>query len=171
MSDIERELRDHESGLKVLLIRRRYAAAADDVWDAITDPDRIRRWFLPLSGDLREGGRFSLEGNASGTILRCAKPSEIAVTWESPVGASNVVVRLIPDGDDTVLELEHSPVPAEIVTNVGETWGLGAGWELGLMSLGLYLAGTPMKMPPDMGELARMAAEISDIWAGVIARA
>ena len=53
-----REVRDHESGLKTLLIRRTYDAAPEDVWDALTDPDRIVRWFLPVTGDLRPGGRF-----------------------------------------------------------------------------------------------------------------
>ena len=66
-----REVRDHESGLKKLLIRRPYEAAHEDVWDALTDPDRIVRWFLPVTGDLRPGGRFCLEGNASGDIVRC----------------------------------------------------------------------------------------------------
>ena len=28
------------------LMRRRYDAPIEDVWDAITDPDRIGRWFL-----------------------------------------------------------------------------------------------------------------------------
>jgi hypothetical protein len=34
-------------------IRRRYDAPIADVWDACTDPERIARWFLPVSGDLR----------------------------------------------------------------------------------------------------------------------
>ena len=33
-------------------------AAIDDVWDACTNPERIPRWFLPVSGDLRLGGRY-----------------------------------------------------------------------------------------------------------------
>jgi hypothetical protein len=71
VADTRRELRDHESGLKTLLIRRTYDATPEDVWDALTDPERIVRWFLPIKGDLRIGGRFSLEGNAGGEILRC----------------------------------------------------------------------------------------------------
>ena len=169
MSDVERELRDHESGLKVLLIRRRYAATAEDVWDAITDPDRIRRWFAPVSGDLREGGRFSVQGNASGSIVRCVRTREIVLTWEFGGSSTDVALRLHPDGEATVLELEHSPVSPDVVTNVGETWGLGAGWELGTVGLGMHLAGDPMDTPPDMEELVRMANEISDAWAAVIA--
>jgi uncharacterized protein YndB with AHSA1/START domain len=180
MTDILRELRDQPSGLKTLLIRRRYAATADDVWDAITDPDRLVRWFLPVSGDLLEGGRYALEGNASGTIVRCDKPREIALTWEFGGGSSDVTLRLIPEGDATVLELEHSPVPAEIVPNAGDTWGLGAGWELGMSSLESYLAGNApdgravdrmaTASPDELARFGRMATEISDAWTAVMSR-
>jgi uncharacterized protein YndB with AHSA1/START domain len=44
-----------------------YAAPVEDVWDACTNPARIPRWFLPVSGELRLGGRYQLEGNAGGT--------------------------------------------------------------------------------------------------------
>ena len=40
------------------------------------------RWFLPVSGDLRPGGRYALEGNASGTIERCEPPHGFDATWE-----------------------------------------------------------------------------------------
>ena len=58
---------------RTVVLRRRYAAAVEDVWDAITDPERIGRWFLPVSGDFRPGGTYQLEGNAGGTILRCER--------------------------------------------------------------------------------------------------
>src|SRR4029450_3240708 len=43
-----------------VVLRRTYDATAEDVWDAVTDPDRVKRWFLPLSGDLHVGGKFQL---------------------------------------------------------------------------------------------------------------
>jgi uncharacterized protein YndB with AHSA1/START domain len=177
----ERELTDHESGLNVLVIRRTYRADAEDVWDAITDPERLVRWFLPVSGDLRPGGRYSLEGNASGTIVRCDRPREIALTWEIPGGMSDVVLTLTPDGPDaTVLELRHSPVPDEIVLNVGDMWGLGAGWEMGLNSLERYLAGAVLEgraidhmrnaTPEQLAEFVATATVISGEWEAVLAR-
>jgi uncharacterized protein YndB with AHSA1/START domain len=175
----ERELRGHESGLKTLVIRRTYHTTPEDVWDALTNPERVVRWFLPVTGDLRPGGCFSLEGNASGDIVRCDKPREIALTWEFGGGTSDVKVRLTPQCDATVLELEHSPVPAEIVTNVGDTWGLGAGWELGMVALERHLAGEgpdgraidamAAASPEHLAEVNRLADEISKGWAAVIA--
>jgi hypothetical protein len=59
---------------RTVTVSQTYDASGDDVWDACTDPERIRRWLLPISGDLRLHGRFELEGNASGTIERCDPP-------------------------------------------------------------------------------------------------
>lgn len=173
----ERELHDHPSGLKILRVRRRYEARPEEVWDAIADPDRIVRWFLPLSGDLREGGRYELEGNASGNILRCARPTEIRVTWEYGGGSSEVRVTLTPEQDEheeTVLELEHAPVPVDVIRNVGDMWGVGAGWEIGLVALGDYLAGAlsgeraidrmASASDEELGSLTALAERISGKW-------
>lgn len=45
-----------------VLIRRSYDAPNLEVWDALTDPERIKRWFYPISGDFQPGGTFQLEG-------------------------------------------------------------------------------------------------------------
>ncbi|MFI9379613.1 hypothetical protein [Kutzneria sp. NPDC052558] len=34
-------------------VRRRYEARVEEVWDAITNPERVRRWLRPVTGDLR----------------------------------------------------------------------------------------------------------------------
>lgn len=82
----------------VQTLAQEYASPIDDVWDAVTNPERIPHWFLPVSGDLRLGGRYQLEGNAGGEVLECAPPSDGAahyrITWEYGGGASWVVVRL-----------------------------------------------------------------------------
>jgi uncharacterized protein YndB with AHSA1/START domain len=74
-------------------LQRRYNADQADVWQAITDPDRVRRWFLPLTGDLREGGNFQLEGNASGDIMTCEPPRHLMVTFG---GESSIVDVQLP---------------------------------------------------------------------------
>ena len=96
-----------------VVLRRSYDAPIEDVWDACSDPDRLKRWFLPVSGDLRLGGRFQIEGNAGGEILRCEPPRLLAVSWvyaDNP--ADEVELRLAPGpGGATVLELEHVSAP------------------------------------------------------------
>src|SRR5262249_5137612 len=96
------------SGERVsVLLRRDYDAPIDDVWDAVTRPDRLKRWFMPISGELRAGGSFQLEGNAGGEILACEPPRLLRVTFGGPT--SLVEVRLIAQGEgETLLELEHT---------------------------------------------------------------
>ena len=65
---------------RAVVTHRPYPAPVEDVWDAIVTPERLQRWFLPVSGELREGGRYQLEGNAGGVINRCEAPTLLAVT-------------------------------------------------------------------------------------------
>ncbi len=136
---VRRAPRDDGGENVVVLARRTYPASPDDTWSALTDPSRIARWFMPISGDLRQGGTFQLEGNAGGDILACDPPHRLRVTFGD--ASSIVEVRLAPDGDGrTALELEHS-VPIEMAqSGAGARWA-GPGWDGGLMALGLFLAG------------------------------
>ena len=119
-------------------LQRRYAADQADVWQAITDPDRVRRWFLPLTGDLREGGNFQLEGNAGGDIMTCEPPRHLMVTFG---GESSIVdVLLSDDGQQTLLMLTHS-VPIELAGSGAGALYVGPGWDGALLGLALHLAG------------------------------
>ena len=97
-------------------LRRDYDAPIEDVWDALTNPERIGRWFLPISGDYRLGGRYQFEGNAGGEIVVCEQPHRLKVTWEygaaaGEADASVLELRLsTADGGVTRLELEHTAV-------------------------------------------------------------
>jgi uncharacterized protein YndB with AHSA1/START domain len=124
---------------KIAIVRRTYPGGQAELWDAVSNADRIPRWFLPVSGDLRVGGRYQLEGNASGVVERCKEPESFAVTWEFGGMRSWLEVTLIPDGGRTTLELAH-----EVCVDP-DRWGqygpgaVGIGWDLSLMSLGLHL--------------------------------
>ena len=68
---------------RTIRLQRDYDSPIEDVWDALTDPERIGRWFLPISGDYRLGGRYQFEGNAGGEILECDRPRRLKVTWST----------------------------------------------------------------------------------------
>src|SRR6478672_10828276 len=97
----------------VVTISQSYDATIDDVWDACTNPDRIPRWFLPITGELRVGGHYQLEGNAGGVVERCEPPGGPGVpgfdaTWEFGDQVTGIEVRLTPAPDGgTVLTLDH----------------------------------------------------------------
>lgn len=153
INDIHRQVgsrRVGEEDARTVLLRREYGAAIEDVWDACTDPERIGRWFLPVSGELKLGGHYQLEGNAGGEILRCEPPRLLKVSWlmgESP-GFSEVEVRLTSRGEEaTVFELEHvAAVPPEFWDQFGPG-AVGVGWDLGLLGLGLHLRGESIGDP------------------------
>ena len=84
---------------RTVTIARVFDTSPEDLWDACTDPERISRWFLPISGDLRLGGRYAFEGNASGTIERCEPPARVDATWEFGGQTSWVELRLTPEPD------------------------------------------------------------------------
>ena len=126
----------------VIRLRRQYAAPIDDVWDALTNPDRIGRWFLPISGDLRPGGSFQFEGNAGGRILECDRPNGLHVTWAYGEGeASDIQLRLSPvDAERTTFELEHTAVVPDGMWEQFGPGAVGVGWDGGFLGLALHLA-------------------------------
>ncbi|OXM43317.1 SRPBCC family protein [Amycolatopsis alba] len=116
-----------------------YDTGIDDLWNACTDPERIPRWFLPVSGDLRAGGKYQLEGNAGGTIERCDPPKSFAATWEYGGDVSWIEVRLSPEADGrTRFELDHTAVPNEHWNQFGPG-AVGIGWDMMLNGLALHL--------------------------------
>lgn len=138
---------------RTVVLRRDYEAAIEDVWDAVTNPERIGRWFLPVTGDLRLGGRYQFQGNAGGEIVRCEPPRLLTVTWvfgeePGPDDVSEVEVRLSdgPTGG-TVLELSHvATVPAERWAQYGPG-ATGVGWDMALLGLAMHLRGEHLDDP------------------------
>jgi uncharacterized protein YndB with AHSA1/START domain len=141
---------EHDGELvRLLTAERTYPAGVDEVWDALTSPERVPRWLTPVSGDLRQGGRFQLEGNAGGDVLSCAPPHRLSITWEYAGQMSWVDVELTAVEGGTRLLLEHT---APVDPDTWEKFGPGAvgiGWEMALMGLHEHLR-TPDADPAEM---------------------
>jgi uncharacterized protein YndB with AHSA1/START domain len=127
---------------RVVTVAQTYAADLDDVWDACTNAERIPRWFLPITGDLRLGGKYQLEGNAGGTIERCDPPHGFAATWEYGGEVSWIELRLTAEpGGGTRFELDHiAHVDDERWARFGPG-AVGIGWDMGLLGLAGHLSG------------------------------
>ncbi|MDE2795185.1 MAG: SRPBCC family protein [Gemmatimonadota bacterium] len=120
-------------------LSRHYATTAGDLWDAVTNAERIPRWFMPVSGDLEPGGRFQLEGNAGGVIEECEPPSRVAVTWEFGGDVSWVEVGVADDGvGQARLTVTHTSLLSEHWEQYGPG-AVGVGWEMGLLGLALHI--------------------------------
>jgi len=122
-----------------VVLTRLYDTYVEDLWDALTSAERIPRWFLPIDGDLKLGGKYQLKANAGGTITICTPPKHFAATWEFGGGVSWIDVKLAPEGSHARLTLEHTA----IIEGHWKQFGPGAvgiGWDLALMGLDRNLA-------------------------------
>lgn len=123
---------------------RRYDASPDELWSALTEPERLGRWLADVAElELRVGGRFLLqwrEGDGTqetdGTILAFEPGRLLELNWTYP-GEPDSVARfeLRPDGEGTILVLDHRGLPP------GAIAGYGAGWHSHLDSLAAHLSG------------------------------
>jgi len=138
-------------GAGVVRIEDRYDTDIDDLWSAITDPDRLARWHGQVTGDLRPGGQFRLYLEAddvdnTGRIDACEPPRRLVVTTREtdesyrkgqgvPPFDEILEIRLAPEGDKTVLVLEVRGIPLDKIAFYG------AGWQIHAENLATYIAG------------------------------
>lgn len=122
----------------VVTISKVYDTTVEDLWDCCTNADRIPRWFLPVTGDLRIGGRYQLEGNAGGEVLTCEPPHRFTATWVMGDAVSWIEVTIAPEDGHARFTLEHLALPDDHWGSFGPG-AVGIGWELGLLGLYLHL--------------------------------
>lgn len=146
MTDTLRRALTGTTDQPTLIFERHYAFPATDLWAALTEVERLQRWFGTFTGPVPRGvgDRFevSLGGGpddvATGRVTACDPGRHLAYEWqwqtETP---STVEVELLPEGQECVLRLEHTLGER---TNVV---GYGGGWEQVLLSLEDLLRGTP----------------------------
>ena len=134
---------------KAVVATATYATSIEDLWDAITTSARIKRWFLPINGDLKLGGRYQLEGNAGGTITKCDPPHAFASTWEMGGQTSWIEVRLSAVNTGTALELTHTAIVDDAFWPTYGPGAVGVGWDLGLLGLQRHIESPATERPPE----------------------
>lgn len=130
---------------RIVTVGQTYDTGPEDLWDAVTNAERLPRWFLPVTGELRPGGRYHLKDNASGTVERCDPPTGFFATWEFADQVSWIDVRILPAPEGRArLEFDH-------IAPVNDHWdqfgpgAVGVGWDLALMGLTLHLGGAAQR--------------------------
>jgi uncharacterized protein YndB with AHSA1/START domain len=128
---------------RVAVFDRTYDAPIDEVWDACTDPDRLRRWYVPVEGDLRVGGRFEQAMMGGGVIVACEPPQRLLLSLGG--GVDEIELRLTAvDEQTTALELQHATTRVDHEVD-GETYDaifcMGGGYYPRLAALGRHLRG------------------------------
>ena len=117
-----------------LRIERTYDASPKEVFDAWTNPEVLRRWWVvdlaertPIADvDLRVGGRYRLSmehpdgtrHTVGGEYREVVRPTRLVYTWQweqddgQPGHVSTVTVEFQADGERTNLVLEHTDLPS-----------------------------------------------------------
>lgn len=137
-------------GAGVVRIEDRYDTGIDDLWSAITDPERLARWYGAVSGDLRAGGTYQLrvepaDLDAIGRVEECDPPRRLVVTNRETEESARkggaepsdvqIMATLTADGAQTVLAIEVRGLPLDRLA------AYGAGWQIHAENLAAYLAG------------------------------
>ena len=129
---------------RIVRASRTYPTSQQDLWSALTEKERICRWFGEVSGDFELGGRYTIKDNADGKITGCEPPKSLALTWEIGSNVSWVSVTVEEAKDGSLLTLEHEmPTDPESETHWAQ-YGPGAtgvGWELAFIGLDMHLSG------------------------------
>jgi uncharacterized protein YndB with AHSA1/START domain len=129
-----------------LEFRREFAQPVRTVWAALTEPERLARWFGTWTGEPVVGGTVDLvmldEGEVRPspvTILACEPPHRLAVEWGGPGPMTwHIEVTLDGGGGPTTLEFVQ-PLPSPATAEE-----LGPGWHYYLDRLAASLSGKPM---------------------------
>lgn len=136
----------------VVTLTRSYPTDATDLWDACTNAERLPRWFAAVEGDLRLGGRYQVQGNASGTVLTCDPPRSFTATWEFGGGTSWIELRIVAEGaEQSRLQLDHIAVVGDEMWPRYGPGAVGLGWDLGLLGLAIHLE-TGQPVPDEFKE-------------------
>jgi uncharacterized protein YndB with AHSA1/START domain len=129
-------------GKGVVRMEDRFDTGIDDLWSAITDPSRLARWYGQIEGDLRLGGEFRARIHASGwegsgRIQACEPPRRLLVVLKEDHQEYEQVseVTLTADGDQTILVLEESGMPVNLLA------AYGAGIQIHVEDLAAHIAG------------------------------
>jgi uncharacterized protein YndB with AHSA1/START domain len=146
-------LRDAPAAAATLVVRRRIAASAVELFAAWTQPELLRRWWGPPGAvctaaevDLRVGGRYRIANRfGDGTLLwitgvfeHIEPPERLVYTWSlesRAVQAERVSVRFapLPDGATEVI-VTHERIVEESARS-----GHERGWVGCLEGLARYL--------------------------------
>jgi uncharacterized protein YndB with AHSA1/START domain len=135
-------LRRLEGGKGAVRMEDVYDTDVDDLWSALTEPDRLVRWIATVDGDLRAGGhlhaRFTSSWEGTVRVDVCDRPRHLAVTL-APGAEDQTVVEatLRPEDGKTRLVVEERGLLFE------ELAGHGAGWQSHVEDLALHIEEQP----------------------------
>jgi len=132
-------------GEGVVRMEDRFDTGIDDLWGALTDPDRLARWYGEVEGELYQGGEFrvriALAGERTGEVELCEPPQRLLLRMRDPDPRPGqpertvIEAHLIAEGDQTRLIWETRGMPVDLLP------AYGAGIQIHVEHLADYVSG------------------------------
>jgi uncharacterized protein YndB with AHSA1/START domain len=135
-------------GRGVVRIEDRLDAGIEQVWSALTDPDRLSVWLGQIEGDLRLGGeiraRFYASGwEGSGRVDACVPQQRLRVATKDAdeTQETSIEITLTAEVDRTLVVWEEDGKPLELLA------AYGAGIQIHVEDLVDHVAGRTRRDP------------------------
>ena len=136
-------------GEGVVRMEDRLDTGIDDLWGALTDPDRLAHWYGEVEGELSHGSEFrvriALAGERAGQVEACEPPQRLLLTMRDPDpqpgGPEQTVIeaQLTPEGAQTRLVWETRGMPVDLLP------AYGAGIQIHVEQLADYIGGRELR--------------------------
>jgi uncharacterized protein YndB with AHSA1/START domain len=150
-----------DGALRAVRFERTFDATPEELWAALTEPGQLRGWlaearrFEPFEGgavELRFGD--GEDERAYGTVRVFDPPRVLEYSWDWP-GEDGSIVRyeLVPQGEATLLVLDHRGLPS------GAAVGYAGGWHAHLDCLAAHLCGDRVSWDARFEQLAPVYRE------------
>ena len=137
------------TGEGVVRMEDRLNTAIDDLWGALTDPDRLAGWYGEVEGELSQGGEFrvriALAGERTGRVEACEPPQRLLLTMRDPDPQPGqpeqtvIEAQLIAEGAQTKLVWEERGMPLNLLP------AYGAGIQIHVEHLADYISGRELR--------------------------
>jgi uncharacterized protein YndB with AHSA1/START domain len=137
----------------VVRMEDRFDTDVDDLWSALTDPDRLAHWFGEVEGELCQGGEFrvriALAGERRGQVDACEPPQRLVLTMRDPDPQPGqpeqtvIEAQLIAEGGQARLVWEERGMPVNLLP------AYGAGIQIHVEHLADYINGRELRTVED----------------------
>jgi len=117
-----------------------FATGIDDLWSALTEPERLARWIADVEGDLSVGGEFNARFTSSwegpGRVDECEPPHRLLLTMNPGQEDETVIEALLnAEVGGTRLVIEERGLPIDGLASHG------AGWQAHIEDLAALVSG------------------------------
>src|SRR5436190_8545615 len=136
-------------GEGVVRMEDRLDTGIDDLWGALTDPDRLAHWFGEVEDELSQAGecrvRIALAGKRTGRVEACEPPQRLLLTMRDPDPQPGqpeqtvIEAQLIAEGAQTRPVWEERGMPVNLLP------AHGAGIQIHVEHLADYISGRELR--------------------------